>query len=410
MRWAMPITERSDVVGSISHSLIADQLAEYKLIKNLFDNPIIKESSHLIFLFSKFPIVPTYDRSEIICEIMKILWPEGMCEELFEYFREFELFLISIGKRDHFFHQFLVYLIGLNFIQVLISKCKNINISVESVFGFSDEAQIFRTWLFTATIHDFGYPYEFSKKISNKLSDLYKKFNMNQIADKFDKLAIDINISDEKILSQFILDDKHLIFGHMIETSFSKYSNIDDSLTNKLVKNLEDKRDHGLISAFILARIILENTQKKGNSITSFMKSDDYKSLEYAMSAITLHNIPESYQSKISFTKNIYSYLLFMLDNIQDWARDFISNNNKYPTYKMVAFDVDSDNSKISIDYYLQSNSWTKEMIREAIISLESKKKSVNAPEGSRISLGMKFIVRYFIFGQEKPVDIQWTF
>ena len=150
----------------------------------------------LQILLTKYALQETLDKPDTICQIMRLLWPKSIRGVLFSQFKEFEKFLIAVGKRDHFLHQFLVFLLGLNVIQALLQKYRGKH-DRERIFKFKDEHYIFYTWLMAATAHDFGYPIEVASKISYKLSSLYKAFGMRNFAKSFGLLRQKPDLTEE---------------------------------------------------------------------------------------------------------------------------------------------------------------------------------------------------------------------
>ena len=391
--------------GHSGLTVFSEQQAEMDLVRNLFSNTCFQKRE-LRFLFSKYPIVTLSEKGHIICKIMELLWPGKTGEKQFKLFGEFENFLLAIGNRGHFVHQFLVYLIGLNIIQILLDKYPSEK-EREELFGFKDENLIFDTWLMAASAHDFGYPYEFAIEISERLSGLYGKFHMSHLSEQFGLLkAQPMDLKKEYIIS---LNGARIDVGLLLQEVIQSSLDVSNERATKVQKHLENAKDHGYVSSIIICRTVL-GAYLKETDWASFRNDEIYRSLQYAMGAIALHNLREKeYQKQIAFSKNAYAYLLFMLDNIQDWSRVF-TRMKKWPTYQLVQFTRNDYQGEISLDYYLRSDSWPDGMKERVDNSLKEKEATVNTLSGAGKPLGITIGVRYHMIKQDKPTEIKHSF
>jgi hypothetical protein len=396
-----------NITGSLSETQ-----AEMNLVHGIF-NITEFDKSALKFSFSKYPIVDRYEKAKIICEIMNELWPADIVDSQFENFRKFETFLSAIGKRDHFFHQFLVYLLGINIIDII---CKNIEPSLrEELFGFKKESDIYRTWLMAATAHDFGYPYHAANKIAEKLSDLYSENDLSYVAAKFNVDDDKVRFDHESSLSGIIIDDSESVESiHLNMVSFLKKI-VQDTIdltsedADHLIQELKKEKDHGFISALLLCKNIIQSDLRKKTTWSSFKRKNIYKSMKFAMAAISLHNThDQNIQTKITIDNNIYAFLLYFIDNIQDWHRSFLPST-EHPFYRFVGFGKSYDSSSIYLDYLLTSDSWPDGMVDNVKKGIDARKIAIHAPINIK-KLGITVEIRYFTFNQDSPEIIKRTF
>ncbi len=386
--------------------------AEMNLIHGILDIPVLKDQ-FIQFSLAKYPIVEQHEKSNLICEIMRKLWPDSIGDQQFKLFRKFETFLSAIGKRDHFFHQFLVYLIGMNIISLTLKNFPNES-EKENIFGFKKDEDIYKTWLMTSTCHDFGYPYHAATKIANYLSDLYAETNLNyvssrlHISDNKNDLELEHKLSLIEIDNTDSAEEKNLNVTTFLNKLMEEYLEEETSKIDELQKSFSQEKDHGYISSLLLCKTVVESYIKTA-PWPSFKKGNYYKSLKLSMGAIALHNIRDKkLQEKITANRNIYAFLLFIVDNIQDWYRSF-TTSPKYPAYKFVGFEKCHDSGKIYIDYLLTSDSWSEEMHNNILNEIALRKTTINNPK-NETKLGVTISIRYYLLKKDKPIEIKCSF
>jgi len=336
---------------------------------------------------------------------MRLLWPKSIRSRLFNQFKEFENFLIAVGKRDHFLHQFLVFLLGLNVIQALLQKYRDKS-DRERVFKFKDERYIFYTWLMTATAHDFGYPIEVASDISYKLSTLYKVFGMRnfsksfgllrhkpEVAEEndFDKIEIGKASSMSPVRSKYELDINHVLRNQLCSTLRIRKDRAD-----KLLHRLKERLDHGYIGAIILSSTVLKShlSYCKGNW-DQVQSSKLYRALQAAIAAIAIHNFQYKRDRKIiNLESNFYAYLLYLVDNIQDWSRSSVAVG-EWPKYWLCSFERKDKDLRIDVGYHLYHHSWTKLMEKRVNKGLRKKKEAIASLQPPPEPLGMTIAVKY---------------
>jgi len=102
-------------------------------------------------------------------QIIKELWEKhGKKELIFDVentLDEFEKILSALNVRDHFTHQFKIFLLGS---YIIINLRKNLYIS-KNTNNFYSINDILFSWLVCSTFHDMGYPIEVSAKLNGFL-------------------------------------------------------------------------------------------------------------------------------------------------------------------------------------------------------------------------------------------------
>jgi hypothetical protein len=359
----------------------------------------------LQILLSNYALQETLDKPDTICQIMRLLWPKSIRGVLFSQFKEFENFLIAVGRRDHFLHQFLVFLLGLNVIQALLQKYQG-NRDRERIFKFKDEHYIFYTWLMAATAHDFGYPIEVASNISYKLSNLYRAFGMRNFAKSFGLLRQKLDLTEEDGFDRIEIGDEGSMsrvrkkyefdINHFLRDQLCSSLKIKKDGADKLLRRLKQKLDHGYIGAIILSSAVLKSLLYYFNGNWDKVESSKlYQALQAAIAAIAIHNFQYKMDRKrINIESNFFAYLLYLIDNIQDWSRSSAAVD-EWPKYWLSSFERKDENLRIDIEYHLYHNSWTNSMEKRVAKGLRKKKKAVASLQPPSDPLGMTIAVKY---------------
>ena len=74
---------------------------------------------------ASYPSMDYNKKPALVQAIFKNLWPRPLRSQIFILFEQFESLLIAIGNRDHFLHQFHVFLFGLHAINIIEDEVKN---------------------------------------------------------------------------------------------------------------------------------------------------------------------------------------------------------------------------------------------------------------------------------------------
>ncbi len=253
---------------------------------------------------------------------------------ILEYFSVFEpiLFYSNPKYRDHFIHQFWVFAIGSCIIN---HKCAELrkqyikSLNIESGTTIRADTLDY-AWLLTGTMHDFAYPLE---QIDKWLFVFFKQFFPFKGEGKL------FNINLEKLLSESSYLEKINCLSSLFNSLNSgtkwcsehhdKYKS-NYHLTEILYKRLTHfdtgekfLKPHALLSALSLLTKFSHSTEVPDDK-KQYIDPIIYPSAL----AIAMHHLHpwgncENCQclGKLSFSKNILTYLLIFADSAQEWYR-----------------------------------------------------------------------------------------
>jgi len=274
---------------------------------------------------------------EIVKQLIKKAYLPDLIADRFIAFADYEGLLYSTKSyRDHFFHPFHTFLLGF----LLLKKLRSLQ-GIPPPFPLNDV--FLKKWLVTSLLHDITYAAEMGP---DWLKDFIKE-----------KLEIEIRTSQEW---GPVLSNKWNISA--VETLSFKFENknADRSLNFRtwLTKQLENRHEHGVLSA-----ILLLNDTRKNN-----WKDRDF--FEECALAISLHNYHRSLSGDTKLIKkgaltsdkspafNIGSlhvtayplaYLLAYCDNAQEWGRPDIRHPDVNINYYEIKIIQDKKDKQIQI-------------------------------------------------------------
>lgn len=296
----------------------------------ILSDPLMKKISKLEKLSYKLEIqdfenkCSTTDEElyEIIISTLESLWVKKYEKKeaynRFAIFKNFEQILFKDPRyRDHFIHQFQVFLSGLPIIEEFYD---DITSSYSEKFDEDAETNIDFSWLLAATFHDIGY---LVQKFDTGLNSFFKEFlDIQDIPINIDigKLLLERNFQDyiDKLTSLYLTlynkDTNHWKYDgpHIIDHNIRKF------LTAKCI----NERNHGLISSLILLDRIEHSEVAKGD--------DNYNDRLFssvimpAGLSIALHDSKIFTDSKIptiEFKNDPLTFILIYCDTIQEWGR-----------------------------------------------------------------------------------------
>lgn len=322
-------------------NFLEDISNEHKQEKQDLKNQIERLLTSLIFEPKK-----TLQHTEETLIFLKILWKKYDCIKItnfFEYFAKIEPTLLSLsGKRDHFLHIFHVFLFGLRIISKIISimdtdSQKILKIKDENedtcVFPrpYNYKERIFYLWTLASIFHDIGYPLQYLPEIKEgfqKFTDFcnYKITPLNFQLDYSDIIELDPNF---RLISR-------LYGGKLTFTEIEPdvYEKIKHTHFHKVLISAFRERNHGILSAVILLRLIEHIflfpkefdskhplTPEEFNKYTKYFYNND---IARAALIISLHNLkgknlPE--MSQIKFSEFPLAFILILADEFQEFLR-----------------------------------------------------------------------------------------
>jgi len=226
------------------------------LLKKLQYISNIKYKDSLCELTSNYLMKETRDDFEIASYYVEILWKKYLKIEYpnpdiqinFE-----EIFVKEFGYREHFLHQFQVFLLGAYIIDKLYDARKDSFNEFEKLYGVPIE----NVWLAASTYHDFNYS---TQKYGSWLIEYLTgvlRFENKRVKRELSKINLDLAIIRENYLSTCEIVILNLI---------NKYKDISEDEKNKLCQflyeNIAQKRNHALISGITLLKIYNESRKK----------------------------------------------------------------------------------------------------------------------------------------------------
>ncbi|MCK5158159.1 MAG: hypothetical protein KAR08_03315, partial [Candidatus Heimdallarchaeota archaeon] len=325
----------------------SSQIAEIGLIENLLELKHFKKPQ-IQRRLAVYPYESYAKKNELICELMKLLWPEQVKIDLFSIYKDFDYFMTATGRKGHFIHQFEVFLLGLNLLLVLWKKKPNL-----SIFKAKSKEELINIWLITATTHDCGYPLQIAPDIVNDLSNLCMKLNLKYLSDRFDSIKFKDLLKKEHELKGLVIRNKsqdeiiseYISIEILMKIILKSNLKLSSDEIQKLIDKFVDDANHGYVSSIILCNILLDVVINDLSDPNKFKDDWLFNKLNFIAGAISLHSLDikdRKYIRKISFEDNPYAYILFLIDNIQDWSRAIVPNT-KYAEYQLKDFNI-SDN------------------------------------------------------------------
>jgi hypothetical protein len=367
--------------------------AEMKLVESVLDFETFKDENIQSLLIEYIISREDNERVQIIINLMKAFWirkyaaPGPM--KIFEVQSQFEDMLYALGKRGHFLHQFLCFLLGSYIIKAILGfKTKK----TVRQFGFFNKSDIFFTWLLTSCVHDCGYPLQVVDALAEHMGKLYNSLGMKDTGCLYESVGKStVKESEFRYLKVRVHRDnvflKDLVAYICMLSKSTKRMSYEKKF--KVFEGLWANRKHEMISALLVARCFMEN-EEVGKKVKT--------ALSYALPAIAVHGFKDDQLitfGRIKFSLNPYAYLLFLVDNLQDWSRPTRVQHGKNP----IIFNIDgltfkdsSAGKKIILSYTLFCRKWNSKKISRVIKLLDIKRRLLSFLEPGRI--GQKLSVR----------------
>jgi hypothetical protein len=305
---------------------------------------------------------------------------------------QFDLILSMSGKRRHFNHSFEIFLLGLYFMNRTNFKSKLNDV-------YSNYKLIFDTWTIVSTAHDIGYPLEASGKIVDKMSSLYMELGMHKVSDKLSSINLKHFMETEEYLYRLYsgadLQPMEVYdIDIVLKDALRKSIKVDDTVINKLIKQLKESNNHGFCSALLLVRKLLPKIIQ-----TSPIDRAKYDDMLLAIGAVIIHSFrldsKEEFKllCKLDVNCNPIAYLLTILDNIQDWERNS-SYAQDFPEYILSGIKCHGNN--VNINFIVKHNDKNIDKALE-FIKLKSQLNQI-----SNTKFGIKLVIDYESLSKEK--------
>ncbi len=280
---------------------------------------------------------------------------------LFDFISDFENMIfkdygfdsLTSKYRSHFIHQFQVFLLGVIIIDKFYNKFTHYIFKHNGTLTQIDKKKkIEKLWFVTAAMHDIGFCIQ-------RFDSLMEKYFKKVLKMKFPPTSLN--------LERIIVEKDYIDYiNELISNSF-KNNRKKEILLHKMLLT----KNHGFLSAFA---IMIELKQNKINI-------SDYKP---ALNAISIHDwdiwrdfnqfydqkVEERFQKRLgirekkylenrvknhktfcNFEKRPLTFLLILCDNIQDWGRPSIEQEDNYKHSKEPELiNIDGDKNSIEIN------------------------------------------------------------
>ena len=330
---------------------------------SLTDEVIYKED---ILTFCDEYITQRLDDYEIVVKWVKKLWENHLSltqtASSFDFYKEFESILkLDREYRDHFLHQFQVFLLGTLILDGIFHKFQD---SYKKPFDHLSENSVFKSWLITSTFHDFAYPLERYTKWNDELFERLLNLKESPTKIGFEK------ITTEKNFLEYLDQIDHLISCYKTPGSkwcFKKPYTTNENLRRFLLNKIVHERNHGVLSSLALLK-------KSGSE--QIQISDETMSTEIypAAVAIAIHDegiwqpfrgkIPSwrkesceweeefkkcNYLNHLDFSNQPLSFLLIFCDTAQEFGRPKFPSLNDTSTPKTIFEDISVNEDKVRI-------------------------------------------------------------
>jgi ribosomal protein S15P/S13E len=279
---------------------------------------------------------------ELTSDTLDNLWSKKNQTEnglvMISLFKEFEPILFKdTSYRDHFLHQFQVFLLGVPIISLFREIIEK---PYQSIGDNKYRFDLDYTWLLTSTFHDIGYPIQ---KVDSWMNTFFKAYLNIEYMPVYNNLNIDSILWNRNYMEH--IDQLASIYAKRIG---SDNKNSIDNFRRIILKELIEKKNHGILSAICLLDRV---SNPKTNEKESINLQD--KPVYNAALAIALHD-KNIFLNKeiplISFEKNPLIFLLIYSDTVQEWGRPLSSDISFYNKHTPIleGFTISKDTKEIS--------------------------------------------------------------
>lgn len=281
--------------------------------------------------------------------------------------------------RDHFLHQFQVFLLGSKIIDYLIRSGK-----------LKGKKEILsKGWLLTSTFHDFA-------QAIQKYDDWTKTFFDESLEIK---KAESLELKRDYVENTFSSSVEHIISS--LEKCFCDFDREDHTDNRNKIRHffyhqITDRKNHGLLSGLSLLKRFKGNDEFHTTilpSATAIAIHDDdiwqplngvskeyegnERIIELCRDFCTLKPLP-----KLKLDIQPLSFLLILCDNIQDWGRHFKDSKLEESSSAANAGlkSISSNGNKITIQLFVDFNTNSLDYLKYKVDTLKLVKALLQAP------------------------------
>lgn len=271
---------------------------------------------------------------QIALDTIKSLWDSRLDTEYPEVQRNFEaVLLLDSEYREHFLHQFQVFLLG----ALIIDKLHGT--SAIQAFEHSNGSTIEDAWLAASTYHDFNYPVE---KCEKWMADFFQQ-NLH-IIDNHELFTLKL----EKV----VVTDEFLSKMHNLCAAIG--CTFDDCVLRFILERSAVQRDHAVLGALTFMKKFQNNTKLSTQAVSHAALSillHDPKNWRCFCGEMSVENAPDweanfsdkRLLSRLTLDSFPLEFLLAYCDEAQEWGRV----GRDYEITKPQLEDIQVDQSEI---------------------------------------------------------------
>jgi hypothetical protein len=344
------------------------------LMNKMFDLERISFKDDLTRFISEH-LTEKSDEYEFANEVFTDLWPNYIGPNYTDFLKIFEPSLQYISAetrakgdpiyRDHYLHQFQVFLLGLPIIDKFYDRLKTDTLPNPEL-----------SWLIATSFHDIAYPVQkFDYWSENFFKDVFKLDRTPSI------LELKTNFIDEKFLACMGYLISELCPKHLNHPISPHWADCEDDYVQFFYRKITDEKNHGVMSSISLLKIIQSETNKK--KIEKAMGKKYETALKQVILpsalAIALHddkvwnaelfdlkkqknkkNQQRNFLKNLEFDKDPLSFLLIFCDSVQEWGRPSKSEESAKENFGMKFYLKNFDCTQDKVDIKL----WTPDCIK----------------------------------------------
>jgi len=256
-----------------------------------------------------------------VCDTLSL--DKNPIASLLESFRKHEDLMLysSVNYRDHFMHQFHVFVVGYIILHY-IGLERVANILNNKIIKLKDdkltEKHILRIWFLSSIFHDCSYLLpEFDKNIGKFLTEILEAPSNTKMSDN-DKFKFSVNLKWDQLTKAGFLQE----LSKIAEYLQVKHQSLNVAAVSAELSQLMFEREHGILGAVIMLQKMSHADTWKENTLYDIEKY-------VAALAIALH-MPKAYEriraflgkpGHLFFENCPIMFLLSYCDFLQEWGR-----------------------------------------------------------------------------------------
>ena len=362
-------TTLSSIVG-VKSEKFGKSFIDRNLMNKMFELRNISYKDDLIQLITE-QLTEKNDEYEFANEVFTKLWPDYIGLKYTDFLKIFEPSLQYIfaetrekGEpiyRDHYLHQFQVFLLGLPIIDKFYDLYKTDAYPQPEV-----------SWLIAASFHDIAYPVQKFDYWSENFFKQVFKLNRNPSV-----LELKTNFIDEKFLACMGYLICELCCKHFKRDPDPHWADNEDDYVQFFYRKITEEKNHGIMSSISLLKMIqLKTNRKKIEKKLGDFESAVTKIILPGALAIALHDdriwggnlydpktkkvTKKKFMESLTFNDDPLSFLLILCDSVHEWGRPSKSEDKAEENFGMKFYLKNFDCKSNQVDITLWTPDCTK--------------------------------------------------